>query len=75
MRIIQCGYCGHKDFEDAFRHGRGREFGEHPEHRYCERCGQSIDWHGFKVIWIGGVDDGSTGSKNSAFIRQAAGRN
>lgn len=51
MRIIQCGYCGYKDYEDAFEYGRGREFGEHPEHRYCPRCGQSIDWVGYGIFW------------------------
>lgn len=52
MRIIECGYCGYRDFEDAFEYGRGREYGEHPEHRYCPRCFNSIDWHGFGVVKV-----------------------
>lgn len=51
MRFFQCGYCGYRAPEYEFKRGRGREYGEHPEHRYCPECGQSIDWHGFKILW------------------------
>jgi len=50
MRIIECGYCGFKGLEEVFKYGKGREYGQHPEHRYCPCCGQSIDWFGFKII-------------------------
>jgi len=49
--LFQCVYCGHIAESDKFKYGLGREFGEHPEHRYCPECGQSIDWHGFKILW------------------------
>jgi len=48
--LFQCVYCGHIAEPDKFQYGLGREFGEHPEHRYCPECGQSIDWHGFKIV-------------------------
>ena len=45
-----CGHCGFKALPTAFYRGRGREYGEHPEHTYCPHCGQSITWHSFKTI-------------------------
>jgi hypothetical protein len=68
MRIIECGYCGFKGLEEVFKYGKGREYGQHPEHRYCPCCGQSIDWFGHKILWIGGSYDGS-GIKDSALVR------
>jgi len=50
MRIIRCDYCGFIAPEPMFKWGKGKEFGQHPEHRYCPRCLKSIDWFGFKII-------------------------
>jgi hypothetical protein len=50
IKKIICGHCGFKARSSAFYRGRGREYGEHPEHIYCPHCGQSITWHGFKTI-------------------------
>ena len=50
IKKIVCGHCGFKARSSAFYRGRGREYGEHPEHIYCPHCGQSITWHGFKTI-------------------------
>lgn len=50
IKKIVCGYCGFKALPTAFYKGRGREYGEHPDHTYCPRCGQSITWHGCRVI-------------------------
>ena len=52
MRIISCDYCGFTAPEPMFKRGRGREFGEHPEHRYCPRCSNSIDWYGHSIIKV-----------------------
>lgn len=52
MRFFQCGYCGYKAPEYMFAYGRGREYGEHPEHRYCPQCHQSIDWYGYGIFWV-----------------------
>jgi|LSQX01.3.fsa_nt_gb rubredoxin len=46
MYIYQCGACGHIAPAQEFKYGSGREYGKHPEHRYCPRCSQSIDWFG-----------------------------
>ena len=50
IKKIVCGHCGFKALPTAFYRGRGREYGEHPEHTYCPHCGQSITWHSFKTI-------------------------
>ncbi len=42
-----CIKCGHIAKADEFRHGAGREYGQHPSHRYCPACGVSIDWFGY----------------------------
>jgi len=52
MRIIQCGYCGFKAPEPMFKRGKGKEFGQHPEHRYCPRCFSSIDWYGYGIVKV-----------------------
>lgn len=52
MKIIRCRRCGYQDKQDAFPEGRGRAYGEHPDHRYCPRCGQSIDWFGYWVVAV-----------------------
>jgi len=51
MRIFKCGYCGFIAPESLFEWGKGKEYGQHPEHRYCPRCLQSIDWHGYGIFW------------------------
>jgi len=72
MRYFKCGCCGYLGLECEFKYGKGREYGQHPEHRYCPRCGSSIDWYGYGIFLKGELDHGA-GSKNSAFIRQTAG--
>jgi|GEM_PF-6101726 len=52
MRIISCGCCDFIAPEPMFKWGRGREFGEHPEHRYCPRCSNSIDWYGHSIVKV-----------------------
>lgn len=42
-----CKQCGHIAERAAFALGRGREHGQHPEHKYCPECGQSITWAGY----------------------------
>lgn len=49
MVIYQCGACGHIAPAEEFKHGSGREYWRHPEHRYCPRCSQSIDWFGYTI--------------------------
>jgi rubredoxin len=49
MYIYRCGSCGHIAPESEFKYGSGREFGRHPEHRYCPQCSRSIDWFGYTV--------------------------
>lgn len=44
---LGCCSCGHIAPKGEFRYGRGRSFGEHPEHRYCPWCGRSIEWFGY----------------------------
>lgn len=51
MRIFRCDYCGFIAPEPMFKWGKGKEYGQHPEHRYCPKCSQSIDWHGYGVFW------------------------
>ena len=36
-----CGCCG--ELIRSVHAGRGRSFGQHPDHRYAQ-CGHSIDW-------------------------------
>ena len=43
---VGCGFCGYIGKRSEFVWGRGRIFGEHPEHRYCPKCRQSITWYG-----------------------------
>ncbi len=43
---LGCCKCGHLGPAESFAYGRGRRFGQHPEHRYCPSCGLSIDWYG-----------------------------
>jgi hypothetical protein len=50
IKKIICGHCGFKALPTAFYRGRGREYGEHPDHTYCPHCGQSITWHGCQTI-------------------------
>lgn len=49
MYVYQCGACGYIAPETDFKYGSGREFGRHPQHRYCPHCFQSIDWFGYAV--------------------------
>ncbi len=44
---LGCSECGYVGPKAEFRFGRGRSFGEHPEHRYCPACGRSVDWFGY----------------------------
>lgn len=50
--ILQCEHCGFKDYEEAFNYGKGREYGQHPSHRYCPSCGVSIDWYGYEITYV-----------------------
>jgi len=50
--IIQCEHCGFKDCEEIFAYGKSKEYGQHPEHRYCPRCGISIDWYGYEIVYM-----------------------
>ena len=43
---LGCTVCGHHGPRHEFGYGRGREYGEHPEHRVCPVCRRSIAWHG-----------------------------
>ncbi|MCM8901299.1 hypothetical protein KVG29_08710 [Caldicoprobacter algeriensis] len=52
MRIFRCDYCGFIAPEPMFKWGKGKEFGQHPEHRYCPRCYNSIDWYGYGVLKV-----------------------
>ena len=52
MRIFECGYCKFRGPEPMFKWGKGREYGEHPEHRYCPRCHVSIDWYGYSIVRV-----------------------
>jgi hypothetical protein len=47
--LIVCKRCGHTADKSEFRAGRGRHLGEHPDHRYCPACGQSITWYGYRT--------------------------
>jgi len=49
MYIYRCDNCGYIAPESEFEYGSGREFGRHPEHRYCPQCSESIDWFGYTV--------------------------
>lgn len=49
MYIYRCDNCGYIAPEGEFEYGSGREFGRHPEHRYCPQCSKSIDWFGYTV--------------------------
>ncbi|MEM5777666.1 MAG: hypothetical protein QXJ06_04450 [Candidatus Aenigmatarchaeota archaeon] len=46
--IFECGNCKYRGEENEFEYGRGKQYGEHPLHRYCPKCGVSIDWYGFR---------------------------
>lgn len=43
---LGCLNCGYVADASKFGYGYGRQYGQHPSHRYCARCGQSITWHG-----------------------------
>lgn len=48
--LIECKHCSYRNREEAFQYGRGKAYGQHEEHRYCPRCGYSIDWVGFLIV-------------------------
>jgi len=48
-REIVCGCCHKTTTLQECRRGRGREYGEHPDHHFCVHCGQSIDWFGYRA--------------------------
>lgn len=48
--MLMCARCRHVGDSTEFRFGRGRQYGEHPEHRYCPACGESIDWYGYSYV-------------------------
>lgn len=52
MKIIRCRRCGYQDKQDAFPEGRGRAYGEHPEHYVCPQCRASITWYGADVVAV-----------------------
>lgn len=52
MLMYRCENCKHDAPKHEFTKGKGREYGQHPEHRYCPKCAESIDWYGYKVINI-----------------------
>lgn len=39
--------CGHVADKAEFKPGRGRSYGQHPDHHYCPACGRSITWFGY----------------------------
>lgn len=47
FRCLACNECAPRE---AFYYGRGRDLGEHPDHRFCPNCRQSIDWQGFVIV-------------------------
>ncbi len=47
---IQCGSCwAIYESQDAVC-GKGREHGQHPEHRYCPKCNADLDWYGWRYV-------------------------
>lgn len=48
--LIECGRCRHTDKASAFAQGRGRPYGQHPDHRYCPSCRGSIEWYGYRRV-------------------------
>ncbi|MCL5265510.1 MAG: hypothetical protein M1343_10050 [Chloroflexi bacterium] len=44
QRQIGCMHCCNVAHYSEFRAGRGRQYGQHPEHHYCPNCGLSIEW-------------------------------
>ncbi len=58
-RWICCHKCGHSGPSATFYHGRGRDVGEHPEHRYCPACRASITWHGARLVPAAREPDGA----------------
>lgn len=50
----RCGKCGNVGTAAAFRAGRGRHYGEHPDFHYCAGCGGPMqewttDWQRVEV--------------------------
>lgn len=47
---IQCASCrAIYESQDA-QYGKGRQYGQHPEHKYCPKCGVDLDWYGWRYV-------------------------
>ena len=54
----RCGKCGLVGTALAFRAGRGRHYGEHPDYSYCSGCGACMP--AWEADWRRAADGGES---------------